>query len=496
MPTFFVTRPIYLGGRWLSVGEKIDPVGFRRGAIKQMLADGLISADVASDVVSGDPVVTEPPPSDETDENYDPDQDFEYDDEPNEVVIDPGDDSPQHHVPVDRPTEIIIERPEDQNGRVIIIIEQDPENPENDVEFIGAPEAPTPENPNPAPPVIYLPQPPSSGLPAPGSNTFVPPGQGGVPPGLEAFPPGQVRWGPGEQTAIEFVTTDGGNTWHAVSPSITNFPPANYVSLGADGELYFSLNGEDWYSYGAIVEFDEHVTALTYSRKQFVAATNKGKILRSKTGYHWVVVRDEGEGTIFRGVARMDGRWVFVGEKDGAGYITSSPNLKRYIDSTPVGSKPFHDAHYFSNFILAVSDDGEYWTSLDGKNWTEMAAGAAKLTCVIEYGSSSDIAIGSEDGNVYTAWSRTSTPSARATGLTAPIQKVTYNTITQRLVAIADGEVSVAGNSTGSMAWTVSATNLEGEVGDLWWDGEKYYATSVDTIYTSADAITWAPVGV
>jgi len=225
------------------------------------------------------------------------------------------------------------------------------------------------------------------------------------------------------------------------------------VGVGAFGHVQTSTDGLNWTTRDS--GNGTELTAIAYGNGTFVAVGFEGAFLTSSNGISW---SSSFSGfNAFYGINWNGSQFVAV----GLGYITNtvfgpiaatSPDglSWSYYAVPSATTMPLWDVAWNGSVYAAtVGFSNAIATSPDGMNWTTTAvAGAAVQLQEIESDGSGFVVIGN-NGVV----------------LTSP-----------------DGAT-----------WTQEANPFPGSsAADLYWDGTRYVAVSVDQFYTSADGSAWA----
>jgi len=119
----------------------------------------------------------------------------------------------------------------------------------------------------------------------------------------------------------------------------------------------------------------DDIWCVKYANENFVAVTNKGRVLTSTDGSSWSV-QTLNANTWLVSVTYGGGLWVVVGE---GGIIYYSADLRTWTAARAVTTSRLNGVAYVNRTYIAVGEAGVIATSSDAQNWTLRSSGTTEF---------------------------------------------------------------------------------------------------------------------
>lgn len=171
---------------------------------------------------------------------------------------------------------------------------------------------------------------------------------------------------------------------------------ANFVAVGASGEIQTSEFGDTWTKRTAPAAYASIYRSVCVGQPSgsdlFVAVGQSGAIHTSPTGVTWTAQTPAASYTgEFKFVAWLNGQFIALGT---SGEIQTSPNGTTWTKRTPGSSYTgeFRSAAYGAGLYVIIGQNGEIQTSPDGVTWTRRVTGSL-LARAVAFGNGVFVAV-------------------------------------------------------------------------------------------------------
>lgn len=159
-----------------------------------------------------------------------------------------------------------------------------------------------------------------------------------------------------------------------------------YVTVGENGQSYYSIDGETWNSMTGATKT---LNSVTYGNDRFVAVGDSGKSYYSIDGESWTVMGampgSSLTGNNYYSVAYGNNHFVAVGD---SGLICYSTDGETWTSATgqTTGVFAYREVIYANNRFVVVGESSYGSYSLNGETWTSMKGLANEMHYGLTYG--------------------------------------------------------------------------------------------------------------
>jgi hypothetical protein len=274
------------------------------------------------------------------------------------------------------------------------------------------------------------------------------------------------------------------------SPEPSPTPVLSFVSVGDNGVVISSLDGESWTTQTSGTT--QTLRGVAYGNNKYVAVGFSGTIITSNIdGTSWTK-QTSGTKTNLFGATYGNNQYVAVGY---TGTILTSPDGVTWTTQTSGTTNNLSDVTYANGQYVVVGDSGTIITSPDGTNWTAQTSSSQNSLISIIYANNQYVAVGMS-GTIITSPDGTNW-STQNSGINGTyIADIAYGS--NGFVAVGSlGRMTTSPNGT---TWTLQPTVIDSSYGynGIVYANGKYIAVGMtgfstpSLIISSTDGTNWS----